>query len=962
MWKIVNNLFLPSQYIPHGHCYLWQSPLVGLHVVSDLLIAIAYFSITLMLLHIVYQRNDTLFPRVFVLFGAFILLCGTGHLLEIWTLWQPAYWLSGIEKFLTALVSCYTALQLIELLPQLLALRTSKELEAINHELQTQIRVSAFAHQELQRSEQTLQAIVAGTASVIGEAFFSALAQNLATALDVPYVLVSEVISQQPQTLKTIAFWSKEQIGENFVYEMTGTPCGSVVDQAGLCHYPGQVQESFPTANLLKVLCADSYVGAPLLNEEQQVIGVLCIVSDRPLSSEENAKAMIKVFAARAEVELLRQRAESALYQAYDELELRVQSRTSKLVVINTALTDEIQERIAAETALQQQAKREQLISNITQHIRKSLNLQEILNTTVAEVRQLLQINRVVIYRFNPDWGGAVVVESVEVGWMPILGMTIQDDCFVETYVPLYQQGRTKTTDDIRIAGLAPCHMDLLTRLQVKANLVVPILQGETLWGLLIAHHCDGPRHWQDWETNLLNQLATQLAIAIQQSELFERVQKMNTELEQQVQERTAQLQQSLVLESALKRITDKVRDSLDESQILHTVVEELIQILHVDCCNTALYDLEQGTSTTWYEQGRLPRSGQDRAAQMPDFPDVYPQLLQGQYLQFCQRTSDPSFSIPQRRAAILICPICDDQGVSGDLWLSHEESLVFNELEIRLVQQVANQCAIALRQARLYQVAQTQVEELEKLNRLKDDFLSTVSHELRTPMSSIKMATHMLEVALGQAGLLGRGTSTITRYFKILQDECQREIGLINDLLDLTRLDAGSEPVMLTTIDPHIWIPCIAEPFVERALNQQQQLQLNLVPNLPLLTTDLTCMGQVVTELLHNACKYTPAGERIVVSTAVTAGEWQLSVSNTGVKLSASECVHIFDKFYRIPNNDPWKHGGTGLGLALVKKRVERLGAMIYVKSDDEWLTFTIKLPIEPSLDKNNHEFTSTD
>ncbi|MEX0272138.1 GAF domain-containing protein [Leptolyngbyaceae cyanobacterium UHCC 1019] len=385
----------------------------------------------------------------------------------------------------------------------------------------------------------------------------------------------------------------------------------------------------------------------------------------------------------------------------------------------------------------------------------------------------------------------------------------------------MYQQGRIRRVVDVETDEMSPCLAVTLRQIGVKSKLVVPILQGEELWGLLIAHQCSTSRSWEDFEVDLLKHLATQVEIAIQQSSLFGQVQQNNRVLEQQVQERTVQLQQALALEAALKRITDKVRDSLDESQILHTAVEELIQLLQVDYCDTALYNLERGTSTIWYEQGHLPITGQNRVVQMVDFPDIYPQLLQGQYLQFCQGTSDAISSVPQNRAAILTCPMFDDQGVIGDLWLSHGESRSFNELEIRLVQQVANQCAIALRQARLYQAAQAQVEELEKLNRLKDDFLSTVSHELRTPMSSIKMATHMLEIVLKQAGLLDIESSPAVRYFKILQDECQREIGLVNDLLDLARLDAETEPLMPTTIDFQLWLPTMIEPFTERALNQ---------------------------------------------------------------------------------------------------------------------------------------------
>lgn len=127
MWPTLTNLFSPSQYMPHGQCYLWQTPLIWLHVVSDLFIAIAYFSIPAMLIYFVWKRSDVPFFNFFILFGAFIILCGTGHLLDIWTLWHPAYWVSGFERAMTALVSCFTALKMVTFLPQFLGLQSAND-------------------------------------------------------------------------------------------------------------------------------------------------------------------------------------------------------------------------------------------------------------------------------------------------------------------------------------------------------------------------------------------------------------------------------------------------------------------------------------------------------------------------------------------------------------------------------------------------------------------------------------------------------------------------------------------------------------------------------------------------------------------------------------------------------------------------------------------------------------------
>ncbi|MFB2967786.1 diguanylate cyclase domain-containing protein [Aerosakkonema sp. BLCC-F183] len=184
-----------------------------------------------------------------------------------------------------------------------------------------------------------------------------------------------------------------------------------------------------------------------------------------------------------------------------------------------------------AKEALWQQAEAERLLGRMAERIRRSLRFDEILKTTATEVRQFLATDRVIIYRFQPDWSGVVVVEAVGAEWTRILNTTIADPCFGESMVRLYQKGRTRAIADINVANLMPCHFNLLAQFQVRANLVVPILQGEQLWGLLIAHHCSNPREWQPLEIDLLKQLATQVGIAIQQAELYQQLETANQTL-----------------------------------------------------------------------------------------------------------------------------------------------------------------------------------------------------------------------------------------------------------------------------------------------------------------------------------------------------------------------------------------------------------------------------------------------
>jgi PAS domain S-box-containing protein len=617
----------------------------------------------------------------------------------------------------------------------------------------------------------------------------------------------------------------------------------------------------------------------------------------------------------------------------------------------------EIYQRQQAQAALSQRLRQERLLALVTQRIRQSLDLDEILNTTVAEVRELIQTDRVLIYRFHPDWSGIVAVESVASPWSAVLGTEIHDPCFSRNgYVNRYRQGRVFATEDVYKAGLQQCHLDLLTAFQVRANLVVPVMQDEDLWGLLIAHHCCGPRRWQTWEMDLLQQISNQVGIAIQQAELYRQVQQLNSNLERQVQERTAQLRQALDFEALLKRITDKLRDSLDEDQILQTAVQELGVALEVESCYTGLYDEARTQVSIRHEYVPHHALADGKELTFTPYSTIYHELIQGHGVQVCDLGSDTIYRL-QNQFTILACPIADDQDVLGDLWLIRFAHEVFSEEEVRLVQQVADRCAIALRQARLYHKAQTQVKELERLNHLKDDFLSTVSHELRTPMSSIQMATEMLTLKLMQQNLLQYDSDDpdpLDRYLKILQIECQREISLINDLLDLSRLDAGTEPLSLISIPPRLWLSHVAEPFIERVRQQNQTLTLD-IQDLPEIETDLSYLERILSELLNNACKYTPPQERITVSAHVEDEMFSLRVSNSGVEIAPAERDRVFDKFYRIPNSDPWKHGGTGLGLALVKKLAEHLGGSIRVESANQLTHFIVTLPLRFSQSQNS-------
>ncbi|MBF2066135.1 MAG: GHKL domain-containing protein [Calothrix sp. C42_A2020_038] len=152
--------FFSGNFIPHGHCYLWKPELVSLHIISDILITLSYYSIPITLIYFIRKRADVPFKTIFLLFGAFIISCGTTHLMEVWTLWHPDYWVAGAIKALTALVSLYTALTLIPLVPSALALPSPAQLETANQALMIEIIERKRVEQELLQYKNHLEETV----------------------------------------------------------------------------------------------------------------------------------------------------------------------------------------------------------------------------------------------------------------------------------------------------------------------------------------------------------------------------------------------------------------------------------------------------------------------------------------------------------------------------------------------------------------------------------------------------------------------------------------------------------------------------------------------------------------------------------------------------------------------------------------------------------------------------------
>ncbi|MGD1853890.1 MAG: methyl-accepting chemotaxis protein [Leptolyngbyaceae cyanobacterium] len=196
-----------------------------------------------------------------------------------------------------------------------------------------------------------------------------------------------------------------------------------------------------------------------------------------------------------------------------------------------------------------QAAQRANQLASLTSDLRKN-NIDEnrIYSITVNDVRKVLEVDRVIVYRFDENWSGEVISESVGMGWPAAIGANIADPCFADSYVERYRRGRVQATNNIFEAGLTECHLGQLKPFKVKANLVAPILENNNLIGLLVAHQCSGPRDWSELDISFFRQVALQVGLSIEQLGLFEQKQQAQLEAEALSEERR-QRQETLQME-----------------------------------------------------------------------------------------------------------------------------------------------------------------------------------------------------------------------------------------------------------------------------------------------------------------------------------------------------------------------------------------------------------------------------
>lgn len=381
------------------------------------------------------------------------------------------------------------------------------------------------------------------------------------------------------------------------------------------------------------------------------------------------------------------------------------------------SIATDITDLVEAQEASHRQAAEERLLRTLTQHIHQSLEVSDILQTTVDDIRQFLQTDRVVVYQFNPDWSGTVVVESVLSPWKPVLGTTVEDTCFMTNpaMIDRYRQGENSQIGDIAQAAMDPCHRRMLEGFQVQANLVVPISYSHKLWGLLCLHHCRSPRTWQPKEIDLVQQLADQLAIALYQGQLLAQT--------------TLMAQQ----EKLLNTIVTAISDSLELDDLLQRAADQILQVFNA---SRSLVLLCQPTDPLLVHTTTAAVPGFDTlkglAIPITDNPHAQAILAQESPVAVDDVTQSPLMQPLLAKAqemnigAMLAVSIRYRGQVKGILGLhqcSHPRR--WTPEEMQLIKRVADHLAIAIQQAELYQQAQAELAERKRLEaKLRHDAL----------------------------------------------------------------------------------------------------------------------------------------------------------------------------------------------------------------------------------------------
>lgn len=586
--------------------------------------------------------------------------------------------------------------------------------------------------------------------------------------------------------------------------------------------------------------------------------------------------------------------------------------------------------------------RQETLLNAVTNTIRSAQTLQEMLQTIARTIGRTLKVSYCVLqplyeasaptsHFFYCDTDATAAVDApVQVCNGELLAQTIWETREVVVLDPVSPHPEFDSQPPAWAERYAT-----LEQLGIHSGVLIPLIYKQDLMAVLALYQCDQNYVWESNEIQLLVTMADQAALALAQAHTYERIQALARR------------------EMLINSITTAIRSSLNPQTTFSAITLELGQALRVDGCALSLW-----TEKDEFVQcvGLYDASADDHQAMVNEqpLPQSQAPIAENPVLQDLLATQQPvvihdlthqddlvlhDLPLRQPAKALLVVPLIVDGQIIGSISLRQiHRPRQWQPDEIDLALVVASQAAIAVQQVRLYQKTREQAEQLLELDRQKTEFFQNISHEFRTPLT---LTIGPLESAVGQGQGLDLEQATVA-----LRNS-RRLLRLVNQLLDIQRLDAGRMQPTFRPCDPVMFVQEIMESFQPYCDRKSLHLIADLQP-CPPLYLDIEKFDKVLYNLLSNAIKFTPPGGQIAVRLTPHAETCQIQVQDTGIGIRPDQVPYLFERFRQADGSSNRSYEGTGLGLALVNALVKLHGGQIEVRSIyGEGSTFTVAMPL---------------